>query len=249
MGQNISLLWSSRGSSRPLTAVSARWKSAIQACNGWWHYGLTVTWSPISSTWKWFGLFQLCHHCKSPILLTPKMPGSCGAVWERINRRRITEERRWKMRILLILRRWWGSRRGWRATSTDTSGWIYQREAWTRCPQHSAQPSAVVELRYHLTETNLSKMHKVFMRHFQHTHREFKCCTNICFLLFQITNSKYMITTLTLLTECALLKMPTWVWQNKDYIDSKYNIAIAAFIWKSTYCLERLDMQLYIADS
>lgn len=44
----------------------------------------------------------------------------------------------------------------------------------------------------------------------QHTHTQRGCkgCTNNCFLSFQISNSEYMITTLTLLTECALLKMP-----------------------------------------
>lgn len=39
-------------------------------------------------------------------------------------------------------------------------------------------------------------------------HSKCYCCTNICFFLFQISNSRYMLTTLTLLTECALLKMP-----------------------------------------
>ena len=152
-GARASPPWSNPGSSRPSTAASAPWRSTTQACSGWRPCGLTATPSPASSTSKWFGPSQWCRRCRSHTQSTPTMHGSCGAVWGRIHGRRAKEGTRWRRRgTVLILRRWWSSCKGWRATSTDTSGWICQLEAWNRSPQHWAQPSTAGKSRYCLAQ-------------------------------------------------------------------------------------------------
>lgn len=90
----ISLLWFNPGSSRPSTAALAHWRSATPACSGWWLYGLTATQSLPSKTCKWFGLCLLRLRWRSLTQWMAGTPGSYGAAWRRIHRRRVMERRR-----------------------------------------------------------------------------------------------------------------------------------------------------------
>lgn len=148
VGQTISRQQSNLGYSRTLTAVLANWKLATQVSSGWWHCGLIAMLTQASSILRWSGLSQQCHRCKSPIWCLPRMPGCCGTAWEipRIIQR--MQERTWR-KITLILRKWRGSSRRWKATSIGISDWIYQQEVWLKSPQHWDQPNLMARSRYH----------------------------------------------------------------------------------------------------
>lgn len=66
---------------------------------------------------------------------------------------------------------------------------------------------------------------------------------NIGLLLFQMSNSRYVLTTLSLLTECALLKMPIWA-QNNDFA-ARGNANSAISVCKTCYRITNMAFILF----
>lgn len=138
--QTVSPQLSNLGSSRTLTAVLANWRLATPAYSGWWHCGPIAMPSPVFSTLRWSGVSRPCRHWRSHTWWMPRMPGCCGTAWGILSSVQRMQEGRWR-RTTLISRKCWGSSRRWKATFTDTSGWIYQREVWARSPRRWDQPN------------------------------------------------------------------------------------------------------------
>lgn len=139
--------WSSHGSRAPSTAALAPWRSARPACSGCWRCGPTATPRAASSTSQWSGASRWRRRCRSPMRWIPRTRGSCGAAWGSSGTGGGRGSSR-RTRTALISRRWYASSRAWRATSTDTSGWMCLLGASAKCPRVWGQPSPAAGSRY-----------------------------------------------------------------------------------------------------